>query len=63
MGRSVAVGKKLSEVGVYSAYIASLAVEKKAVDVVDVERGLGISEKLQPYVFDLAKRRFEASAG
>ena len=62
MGLVAAVGKKLSEVGVYSAYIASLALRRGMVDVVDVERGLGISEALQAKVLDLASRRFEASA-
>lgn len=60
MGRNVAVGRKLSEVGLFAAYSASLALRKKLVDVVDIERGLGISFAIQKDVLDLAARRFEA---
>lgn len=62
MGRSIAVGRKLSEVGVYSAYVAFLALQHRIVDVVDIERGLGISESIQKDVLDLGARRFEAGA-
>jgi len=62
MGRPAAVGKKLSEVGTYNCYVAKLAMEQKLVDPIDVARGLGISEGLQGDVFDLAARRYEASA-
>ena len=62
MGVGAAIGKKLSEVGVYAAYIAAVALKKRIVDVVDIERGLGISETIQGRVLDLAARRFEASA-
>ena len=61
-GRAVVIGKMLSEVGVYAAYTASLALRNKIVDVVDVERGLGLSESIQKDVLDLAAKRFEASA-
>lgn len=62
MGRAAAVGKKLSEVGTYNAYVAKLAVSQGLVDPTDIHRGLGISEGLQGDVFDLAARRYEASA-
>jgi Zn-dependent peptidase ImmA (M78 family)/transcriptional regulator with XRE-family HTH domain len=61
-GRAVVIGKMLSEVGVYAAYTASLALKNRIVDVVDVERGLGLSESIQKDVLDLAAKRFEASA-
>lgn len=63
MGAAAAAGKKLGEVGVYGAYVASVALRQRLVDVVDVERGLGISETLQPRVLSMAEKRFEASVG
>lgn len=60
-GRNVVVGKRLSEVGVFPAFVASLAIENGLVDFVDVERGLGVSESIQADVLSLARRRLEAS--
>ena len=62
IGRNVVIGKVLSEVGVYASYVASEAVRKKFIDLIDVERGLGISESIQADVLSLATRRYEASA-
>jgi Zn-dependent peptidase ImmA (M78 family) len=61
MGRSVVIGKRLSEVGVFPAYVASVAIEKKIVDFVDIERGLGVGQSIQSDLLALARRRFEAS--
>jgi len=60
-GRASAVGRKVSETGVFATYVAAIAVAQKIIDPVDVGRGLNISEKLQPFVFEMAKKRFEAS--
>lgn len=60
-GRGAAVGRKVSETGIFAIYVASLAIAKKIIDPVDVERGLNISENLQPDVFSMAAKRFEAS--
>lgn len=60
-GRAAAVGRKVSETGVFATYVASIAVSQKIIDPIDVERGLNISEKLQPDVFKMAAKRFEAS--
>jgi len=62
MGRGAAIGKKLSEVGVFNAYVASLALKEHLVDKYDIQNGLGISDTLQTSVLDLAARRFEAGA-
>ena len=62
MGRPAAIGKKLSEIGVYNAYVASSALDAKLVDRFDLQNALGLSDKLQDAVLDLAKRRFEAGA-
>lgn len=62
MGRGAAIGKKLSEIGVYNAYVASCALNAKLVDRFDLQNALGLSDKLQDSVLDLAKRRFEAGA-
>lgn len=61
LGRIAAVGKKLSEVGVYAACTAAVALRARLVDKVDIERGLGISENLQGDVLSLAVKRYEAS--
>lgn len=61
MGRSVTVGRKLSELGTLVVYVAARAIDLKILDTIDVARALRISENLQPDVFDLAKRRFEAT--
>lgn len=60
-GRTVVIAKKLSEVGVFAAYTASIALKNKIVDVVDIERGLGISENILHDVLDRGAKRFEAS--
>ncbi len=62
MGKGAAIGRKLSEIGVYSGYVASIALKNKIVDVVDVERGLDIPESIQSNVLDLAARRYETSS-
>ena len=62
MGRGAAIGKKLSEIGVYNAYVASCALKANLVDRFDLQNALGLSDKLQDSVLDLAKRRFEAGA-
>jgi Zn-dependent peptidase ImmA (M78 family)/transcriptional regulator with XRE-family HTH domain len=62
MGRGAAIGKKLSEIGVYNAYVASCALKSNLVDRFDLQNALGLSDKLQDAVLDLAKRRFEAGA-
>jgi Zn-dependent peptidase ImmA (M78 family)/transcriptional regulator with XRE-family HTH domain len=53
---------KISEVGILPAYTALLANEQKLIDHVDVKRGLGIPEDIQPHVFKLARQRYEGGA-
>lgn len=62
MGRGAAIGKKLSEIGVYNAYVAACALKAKLIDRFDVAQAFGLSDNLQSSVLELAERRFEAGA-
>ncbi len=62
MGRNAVISKTLSEVGVYAAYTASIALKAGLIDTVDINRGLGISESIQSDVLKLAVKRYEVSA-
>ncbi|WP_249135129.1 ImmA/IrrE family metallo-endopeptidase [Bradyrhizobium sp. AUGA SZCCT0222] len=55
--------KQLGEIGYLPSYLAKLAVEKKFIDRVDVQAGIGLAMSLQDRAFDLAARRFEVAAG
>lgn len=62
MGSAAAIGRALSEVGLYASYVAKLAYDRKLVDNIDIERGLGLSPTIQGRVLDLAAKRFEVGA-
>lgn len=55
--------KQLGEIGYLPSYVAKIAVNKKVIDRVDVQVGIGLAMSLQDRAFDLAARRFDVAAG
>lgn len=56
-----AFAKQVGELGCLSVYLAGEAVNRRLVDSLDVQRGLGLSESVQEKSFALAKKRLEAA--
>lgn len=61
--RGAVHAKRIGELGYLPVYLAKRAVDKKIVDSLDVQRGLGLSEGLQADAFSLASRRMEVALG
>jgi Zn-dependent peptidase ImmA (M78 family) len=51
--------KRVSEIGSFPVYLAATAVQKKLIDSLDVQAGIGLTESLQDQAFSLVLRRFE----
>jgi Zn-dependent peptidase ImmA (M78 family)/transcriptional regulator with XRE-family HTH domain len=55
--------KRVSELGYLPIVLAMVAKDRKIIDALDIERGLGLSEGMQSDAFSLASRRVQAAAG
>jgi Zn-dependent peptidase ImmA (M78 family)/DNA-binding XRE family transcriptional regulator len=53
--------KRLGELGYFPIFLAAEALERKIIDSIDVQVGIGLSESLQTSAFALARRRLVAA--